>query len=80
VQTKELAKIQEEIEELNKYSICGKNELKWEVQKNYANLFSLTIVGMEQLYEDYINKIRHFLNPKRRQHFKLDTEYQKIKG
>ena len=49
----ELAKIQKEIEELNKYSICGKNELKWEVQKNYANFFSLALVGLEQLYEEY---------------------------
>ncbi|MEH7415960.1 TIGR04190 family B12-binding domain/radical SAM domain protein [Neobacillus drentensis] len=76
----ELARIQEEIEELNKYSICGKNELKWEVQKNYANFFSLALVGIEQLYEDYVNKIRHFLSPKRRQQFKLDAEYRKIKG
>ncbi|PLS03854.1 TIGR04190 family B12-binding domain/radical SAM domain protein [Neobacillus cucumis] len=76
----ELAKIQEEVEELNKYSICGKNELKWEVQKNYANFFSLALVGMEQLYEDYVNKFRHFLSPKRRQQFKLDTDYQKVKG
>jgi len=75
----ELARIQEEIKELNKYSICGKNELKWEVQKNYANFFSLALVGIEQLYEDYVNKIRHFLSPKRRQQFQLDTEYQKIK-
>ena len=75
----ELARIQEEIEELNKYSICGKNELKWEIQKNYPNFFSLALVGIEQLYEDYVNKIRHFLSPKRRQQFQLDTEYQKIK-
>jgi B12-binding domain/radical SAM domain protein len=79
-QETELAKIQEEIEELNKYSICGKNELKWEVQKNYANFFSLALVGMEQLYEDYVNKFRHLLRPKRRQKFKLDPEYRKIKG
>jgi len=76
----ELANIQEEIEELNKYSICGKNELKWEVPKNYANFFSLALVGMEQLYEDYVNKLRHLLSPKRRQQFKLDAEYRKIKG
>ncbi|MCM3726776.1 TIGR04190 family B12-binding domain/radical SAM domain protein [Neobacillus cucumis] len=75
----ELARIQEDIEELNKYSICEKNELKWEVQKNYANFFSLAMVGIEQLYEDYVNKIRHFLSPKRRHQFKLDTEYLKIK-
>jgi B12-binding domain/radical SAM domain protein len=74
----ELAKIREEIEELNKYSICGKNELKWEVQKNYANFFSLTLVGLEQLYEDYANKIRHLLSPKRRQQFQIDTERRKM--
>lgn len=75
----ELAKIREEIEELNKYSICGKNELKWEVQKNYANFFSLTLVGLEQLYEDYANKIRHLIKPHRRQHFQLDAEHRKMK-
>ncbi|MEY2195224.1 TIGR04190 family B12-binding domain/radical SAM domain protein [Neobacillus sp. BF23-41] len=78
LQPGELAKIREEIEELNKYSICGKNELKWEVQKNYANFFSLTLVGLEQLYEDYANKIRHLLSPKRRQQFQIDTERRKM--
>ncbi|MEH7085985.1 TIGR04190 family B12-binding domain/radical SAM domain protein [Neobacillus drentensis] len=75
----ELAKIREEIEELNKYSICGKNELKWEVQKNYTNFFSLTLVGLEQLYEDYANKIRHLMQPQRRQQFRLDPEQRKMK-
>ncbi|MFZ7942448.1 TIGR04190 family B12-binding domain/radical SAM domain protein [Neobacillus sp. 19] len=75
----ELANIQKEIEELNKYSICGKNELKWEVQKNYANFFSLASVGIEQLYEDYINIIRNRLSPKRRLQFKLDAERSKVK-
>ncbi|MBM7653923.1 TIGR04190 family B12-binding domain/radical SAM domain protein [Neobacillus cucumis] len=79
-QAVEFAKIQEEIDELNKYSICGKNELKWEVQKNYANFFSLALVGIEQLYEDYVNKIRHFLSPRRREQFRLETEYRKVKG
>ncbi|MEH6904505.1 TIGR04190 family B12-binding domain/radical SAM domain protein [Neobacillus drentensis] len=78
-QPDELAKIREEIEELNKYSICGKNELKWEAPKNYANFFSLTLVGLEQLYEDYANKIRHLLQPKRRQQFQLDPEQSKMK-
>lgn len=78
-QPDELAKIREEIEELNKYSICGKNELKWEAPKNYANFFSLTLVGLEQLYEDYANKIRHLLQPKRRQQFQLDPEQRKMK-
>ena len=75
----ELAKIQKEIEELNKYSICGKNELKWEVQKNYANFFSLALVGLEQLYEEYVTKIKHALQPKLRHQFKLETQQEKVK-
>ncbi|MDF2903362.1 MAG: radical protein, partial [Bacillus sp. (in: firmicutes)] len=47
-----LAKIKKEIQEVNEYSICGENELKWEVKKHYANFFSLTLVGMELLLED----------------------------
>ncbi|MEO2075711.1 MAG: TIGR04190 family B12-binding domain/radical SAM domain protein [Bacillus sp. (in: firmicutes)] len=78
-QTRELLKIQKEIEELNKYSICGKNELKWEVQKNYANFFSLALVGIEQLYQDYCNIIRNKLSPKQRSQFNLETDRQKIK-
>ncbi len=74
-----LTKLRKEIQELNNYSICGKNELKWEVQKNYANFFSLASVGLEQLYQDYVNKMNHFLRPKRRLQFRLDTEQQKAK-
>lgn len=75
----ELAKIQKEIEELNKYSICGKNELKWEVQKNYANFFSLALVGLEQLYEEYAIKFKHAFQPKLRHQFKLETQHQEAK-
>ena len=78
-QPDELAKIREEIEELNKYSICGKNELKWEVQKNYANFFSLTLVGLNSSYEDYANKIRHLVKPQRRQQFQLNPNHRKMK-
>jgi B12-binding domain/radical SAM domain protein len=56
-----LAEIQKEIEGINEYSICGENELKWEVKKNYANFISLTMVGMELLIEDIaINLKRKF--------------------
>lgn len=73
----ELAKIKKEIEELNRYSICGKNELRWEVKKNYANIFSLALVGLEQLYEDYAIKIRHQLSPHNREQVKLEEAKQK---
>lgn len=71
-QAVELEKIKKEIEQLNKYSICGKNELKWEVKKNYANIFSLASVGLEQLYEEYAIKIRRQLSPKKREEVNLD--------
>ncbi|MFD0826674.1 TIGR04190 family B12-binding domain/radical SAM domain protein [Neobacillus sp. M.A.Huq-85] len=74
LQAAEFAKLKKEIEELNHYSICGKNELKWEVQKNYANIFSLVSVGIEQLCEDYAIKIRHQLSPKLREQVNLDLE------
>ncbi|MEH7333267.1 hypothetical protein V7161_11560 [Neobacillus drentensis] len=78
-QSDDFKKIYREIEELNSYSICGKNELKWEVQKNYANFFSLALVGLEQLYVDYANKIRNHLQPKLRRQFKLEPERRKMK-
>lgn len=78
-QAAELAILQKEIQELNQYSICGKNELKWEVQKNYANFFSLAMVGLEQLCVEYKNKLKHSLSPKLRYQFKLEPERQKVK-
>jgi len=70
----QLVKLEKEIAELNRYSICGKNELKWEVKKNYANFFSLALVGLEQLYEDYMIKIRRQLQPKRRTQVKIERQ------
>jgi B12-binding domain/radical SAM domain protein len=70
---RELVKLKKEIEELNRYSICGKNELKWEVKNNYANFFSLALVGLEQLYEDYAIKVRHQLSPKKREQVELEA-------
>ncbi|WP_243449906.1 hypothetical protein [Neobacillus terrae] len=67
----ELVKIKKEIEELNRHSICGKNELKWEVQKNYANIFSLAIVGLELLYKDYAIKVKKQIHPGSRHEIKL---------
>ncbi|MCM3662854.1 TIGR04190 family B12-binding domain/radical SAM domain protein [Mesobacillus subterraneus] len=57
-----LALLSKEMEEVNKYSICGKHELKWEVKKHYANIFSLTAIGVELLIEDI------FVNVKQRFH------------
>lgn len=57
-----LEQLSKEMEEVNKYSICGKHELKWEVKKYYANIFSLTAIGIELLIEDISVNIRQRLN------------------
>ncbi|MEH7444760.1 TIGR04190 family B12-binding domain/radical SAM domain protein [Bacillus sp. JJ1122] len=57
----QLALLSKEMEEVNKYSICGKHELKWEVKKHYANIFSLTSIGIELLIDDiFLNIKQHF--------------------
>ncbi|MCT8139066.1 TIGR04190 family B12-binding domain/radical SAM domain protein [Anaerobacillus sp. CMMVII] len=57
--TSALEEIKNDVRELNSYSICGKDELKWEVKKNYANPLSLTIVGLELLLKDKINSLKN---------------------
>lgn len=57
-QTK-LDKLTIELEEVNRYSICGKNELKWEVKKHYADVFSLTAIGLELLLKEISTNIKH---------------------
>lgn len=54
-QSVELTKIKEEVERINRHSICGSNELKWEVKKLFADFPSLTFIGLELLVKD-INK------------------------
>jgi B12-binding domain/radical SAM domain protein len=62
-----LALLSKEMEEVNKYSICGKHELKWEVKKHYANIFSLTAIGVELLIEDiFVNVKQRFYEYNRR--------------
>jgi B12-binding domain/radical SAM domain protein len=73
LQAGELLKIKKEIQELNRYSICGKNELKWEVKKNYADILSLALVGLELFYEDSAIKVRHLISPSNRERVKLDS-------
>jgi B12-binding domain/radical SAM domain protein len=55
---KELVKLKKEMEDVNEYSICGKHELKWEVKKNYANVFSLTVIGLELLIADKVISLK----------------------
>jgi B12-binding domain/radical SAM domain protein len=70
---KDLAKLKAEFDALNEYSICGTNELMWEVQKNYANFLSLATVGIEQLVEEYKIKLNHQLYPSARKQVNLDA-------
>lgn len=48
----EFARLKKEVEMVNRHSICGKNELKWEVKKLFANIPSLTLIGLELLMKD----------------------------
>jgi hypothetical protein len=57
-QKRELEHIKNEVKMINRHSICGKNELKWEVKKLYANLASLTYLGLELLVEDMIKGLK----------------------
>lgn len=57
-QNKELAMIKEEVDKINRHSICGENELKWEVKKLYANIPSLAFIGLELLIKDVIKDIK----------------------
>lgn len=59
----ELQDLKEEIEYLNRHSICGRNELKWEVKKHYAEFFSLAHVGLELLLKDYIQRWKMRFKP-----------------
>ncbi|MEH7253556.1 TIGR04190 family B12-binding domain/radical SAM domain protein, partial [Neobacillus niacini] len=48
----------DEVDLINRHSICGENELKWEVKKLFANVPSLTLIGMELLIKDVIKDIK----------------------
>ncbi|WP_074433109.1 TIGR04190 family B12-binding domain/radical SAM domain protein [Neobacillus dielmonensis] len=54
----EMAKIQDEVEQINRHSICGKNELKWEVKKLFADLPSLTYIGLELLIQEIVKGVK----------------------
>jgi B12-binding domain/radical SAM domain protein len=69
----DLEKLKSEFDALNEYSICGKNELKWEVQKHYADFLSLAMVGLELLAEEYATKVKKQLYPSARKQINLDA-------
>ena len=53
-----LTELKKEVEEVNRHSICGKNELKWEVKKRYANILSLALIGVELLLKDMVKRVK----------------------
>lgn len=57
-QKRELASIKEEVEFINRHSICGQNELKWEVKKLFANMPSLTYIGLELLVKEIAKSLK----------------------
>jgi B12-binding domain/radical SAM domain protein len=69
-----LAVIKKEIEEVSEYSICGENELKWEVKDHYADFLSLTIVGMELLLKEIKVNLKNKFTPSLRAQVKIEGE------
>ncbi|NWQ41645.1 TIGR04190 family B12-binding domain/radical SAM domain protein [Bacillus sp. EB106-08-02-XG196] len=55
---KELTIIKKEVDQINRHSICGENELKWEVKKLFANFPSLTYIGLELLIKDVVKDLK----------------------
>lgn len=53
-----LEEIKKEVIEINRHSICGKNELKWETKKLYANFASLTVIGLELLLDEMVKGVK----------------------
>ncbi|MEH7094205.1 TIGR04190 family B12-binding domain/radical SAM domain protein [Neobacillus vireti] len=54
----EMARIKEEVNHINRHSICGQNELKWEVKKLFADIPSLTYIGLELLVKDRVKWVK----------------------
>lgn len=75
--TVEMAKIKEEVEKINRHSICGQNELKWEVKKLFADFPSLTMIGLELLVKDIIKGIKFRLGKIDRNIVLTSNEQQK---
>lgn len=42
-----LAELKQKVEQLNRHTICGKDELKWPISERYGSIFSLTGVFMK---------------------------------
>lgn len=57
-QAMEMALIKDEIDKINRHSICGQNELKWEVKKLFANFPSLTYIGLELFLKEIVKNIK----------------------
>ncbi|SEN33952.1 B12-binding domain/radical SAM domain protein, Ta0216 family [Mesobacillus persicus] len=60
-QRQALLEIKSDVLEVNRHSICGKNELKWEVKKLYANIPSLAMIGLELLVEEMSRGVKRKL-------------------
>ena len=50
--------MKKEVDQVNRYSICGKNEIMWEVKKLFADFPSLTYIGLELLVKNMIKGIK----------------------
>ena len=49
---KELKQLKNRVEQLNRHTICGKDELKWPISQRFSNIFSLTSVFIRLFFTE----------------------------
>lgn len=49
---KEMTQLKAKVEEINRHTICGKDELKWPITQRFGNIFSLTFVFIKLLFTE----------------------------
>lgn len=65
--TRQLQEIKQVIEQVNRHTICGKDELKWPIHQRFANFFSLFKVLLGLFFKEWallFNRIRLTLTDK----------------
>lgn len=52
IKQKELKELKARVEQINRHTICGKDELKWPITERFGNLISLTTVFTKLFYTE----------------------------
>ncbi len=66
---KELADLKIKVEQLNRHTICGKDELKWPISQRFGNIVSLTSVFVKLFFTElklFFNRVKLLFGQKMR--------------